>query len=458
MQEALPCFVRSGNFAKEQETRAHIHVKDADQLEGLKTSSATRKAAQERGKAGDLFRGLGRYRLAATQYQTAGMAVSSAMLLIKAADTWAESGRTEATGQAVLRCLVLAGSPAYTKLLSALEMQWITRDDLYWRTVDTLAEKYGEEASNADIARIVQLFRTLEERTQFLEDLGKTEAVEDLLRTSGEWERLGLSYETRGELLKAEQAWSSARRADVLEKIHTAHTNLAIWVSRHQNRPVLEDNNGAAGVPLPTDSNAVKMYYEILEALRRSREWAATLAKPSNLTIEQVETIMKLVESVHSQYPNIQLFCIHLCSGGLPDPLLAEALGMYQTQNQEHVYLVANGQLSKWENRDFSPMVDVSPGYSSRTSSQIAKCLGRYCKEAAKTLERSVYSLTVRLWSWSSESTDKIVASQLKINAAVSKERPCHRRPNLSNAFLMITVRVRQSHVEVLCPGRSEAG
>ena len=435
LQEALPCFVRSGNFAKERETRAYLHIKDADQLEGLKTSSAARKASQERAKAGDLFHGLSRYRLAAIQYQTAGMAVSSAMLLMKAADAWAESGKTEATGQSVLRCLVLAGSPAYTKLLSSLRLQWIARNDFYWQTVDVLAEKYGEEASDTDVARIVELLRTLEEKIQFLEDLGKKVAVEDLLRTSGEWERLGVSHETRGELLKAEQAWESARRLDVLGKIHVAHDNLAIWVSRHQNRLISSHHNGAIGLPSQTGNKSAGVYYELLEALQRSREWQANIAKLSGLTSEQVGTLTKLVEDVHARCPKFQQYCTHLCSGSFPDPSLAEDLGLYQTQNQEQVYLVANGQLSKWEKCDLSSRVDTDQSYSSRTSSQLAKCLGRYCKEAAKTLERSIYSLTGRLWSWSIESTDVAVDPQLQLNAAVSKNHHYGRRLSPTNVL-----------------------
>jgi hypothetical protein len=419
LQEALPCFVRSGNITKEREVRAYVHMKEADQLEGSRTSSGMRKAAREREQAGDLFQILDRHRLAATQYQIAGEAISSATVLVKAADAWIQSGKTEAIGQSVLRCLVLAGSSAYTKLLLALEMGWIARNDAYWRTLNTLAERYGEEASDADIARIARLLRTLEERIQFLEDLGKKVAVEDLLRSSGEWERLGLSYEKRGELAKAEEAWRAARRTDVLERIRVAGANLSIWIRRQQNGEGAQDDNTSIGVLLGTERSSSTIYYELLENLRQTRQSQATMTESSDFGVEQVESLVKLIETVHAKYPKYQEFCTHLCSGGFPDLSLAEDLGLYRTQHREPVYLVANKQIASWETFDYPLMADASLGHTPATSSQIAKILGGYCKAAAKALEQSVLSLNHRLWLWSTRSNEDVTQFQLKIRAAV---------------------------------------
>jgi hypothetical protein len=421
----LQCFIKSGHNEHEQEARAHLHVKEASRFEGLGTPSDIKQACRERVLAGKLFAKLKMFYLAATQFQKAGLTLSSSELLLKAADNWERSIKNVTVARSLLKCLELAGVRGYSRLLSALEMRWIGRDEEYWRIFNAFADKYGEEASDSEVTRLASLFATFDEKIQFLEDLDKKTTVEQLLTMEKKWNRLALLYEERAELSLAKKHWCLAQRQDVLDTMEASEAAFSLWKQTHvQGYEADFLKLSSLGTVQPDTQN--HLYYELLNCLSRCESWIRLVlsngtAVPRNvLDVESAGVLLAFLSRCQARFPSFREYARHLLSGGFPETGDAEGLGLLKANYNEAIHFAAVCQTSIWKELSYAPGVGSNERKVPMASTLLAKCVGAFCKAVAKTLEARTYNLLSHLDKWSASLPDTEPNFLLRMGVKVS--------------------------------------
>lgn len=399
---------------------------EALRLEGLGKPSDRKKASRERESAAKLFTDLQMFRRAATQFQIAGEELSSSELLLKAADNWERCTKSAGTGRALLYCLNSAGSPAYSRLLSALELDWVSRDSDYVRIFENFAYKYGEEAPDRQVTRIANLFETFDERVSFLEDLDKKSLVEQLLKADQAWEKLAIIHEERLDLEKAMEFWQLAGRKDILANWEAAEHNIERWRTRHlrprdtslfePSKAALDDTSDAGNHP----------YFELCEYVRLLQSQHQLLLKRKlEPDVGTARDLLNLVERWHSRFADWAAYATHLCSGSLPGQDDTETLGIYPAHFGNGIHLISVCQRDKWIALDTSPSVEGSLRRVPLTTAQLTQMLGAFCKSATKEAERKAFEILTYLAKYCVSLSETATNFDLRADTAVS-EREYH--------------------------------
>ena len=421
-QQALYCFIKSGDVEKEQEARAHLYVKEASTLEGTGKPSDLRKAAQARERAGDLFSGLKSPRQAATQYQLAGRQLSKASTLIRAADLWSQCGQTPQVGREILDCLNAAGPQAFDRLFVTLQLDWITRDAVYWRIFRRFANRYGEVASEQETLLLAEMFPTFDEKVDYLEELGLRTAVDDILTKANQLERLGRLHESRAEMTKAANIWKRLNYQQTLQRLQLAETQSKAWLQKTAEPEPVSLVDAYRGVlarkPLDTHS-----YYELQEYLRRYLSLRKLLETEPHLPIEIVRGLLGLSASWQARVAALKQCSEELAEGSWPDRCCAEVLGAYRPHADAHIFLVADYQQKKWLACDLTGTVSKGPKDDSKvavTAPQLARTLYTFFNKAISEIQRCNRDLLLRMRAECDKQTGKRDTFGLKLQIEVS--------------------------------------